>query len=171
MRLNVSESGAPFLPFADGGFGTSDGKCHFNAETLGYEPPVESRHGDADLRARYPLELISPKNDNSMNSTFGHRDGVDMETATLHLSAADAEARGIRHADQVRVFNDRGTVLLMASVDDRVRPGLVCAPAVRWGKRASDRRNVNALTSTRLTDFGGGPTFYSCLVQVERSGD
>ena len=64
-----------------------------------------------------------------------------------------------------------GWVLLMASVDDRVRPGLVCAPAVRWGKRAGDRRNVNALTSTRLTDFGGGPTFYSCLVQVERSGD
>ena len=171
VRLNVAADDAPFLPFASGGFGTSDGKCHFNAETLGYEPPVESRHGDAALRRRYPLELISPKNDNSMNSTFGHRDGVDMETATLHLSAADAEARGIRHDDQVRVFNDRGTVLLMASVDDRVRPGLVCAPAVRWGKRAGDRRNVNALTSTRLTDFGGGPTFYSCLVQVERSGD
>ena len=27
------------------------------------------------LRRKYPLELISPKNDDSMNSTFGHRDG------------------------------------------------------------------------------------------------
>ena len=171
VRLHVAEEGAPFLPFAEGNFGTPDGKCHFNAGTLDYQPPVESRHGDASLKRRYPLELISPKNDDSMNSTFGHRNSVDLATATLHLSAADAAARGIRHADQVRVYNDRGACLLMASVDERVRPGVVCAPAVRWGKRSSDKRNVNALTSDRMTDFGGGPTFYSCLVQVERSGD
>jgi anaerobic selenocysteine-containing dehydrogenase len=171
VRLNVSQGGAPFLPFAEGNFGTPDGKCHFDAETLDYQPPVESRHGDAALKSKYPLELISPKNDDSMNSTFGHRNPVDLATATLHLSAADAQARGIRHADQVRVYNDRGACLLMASVDERVRPGVVCAPAVRWGKRAADKRNINALTSDRITDFGGGPTFYSCLVQVERSGD
>ncbi len=38
------------------------------------------------LRARYPLELISSKNDDSMNSTFGNRPGVDADTALLHLS-------------------------------------------------------------------------------------
>jgi anaerobic selenocysteine-containing dehydrogenase len=171
VRLNVSADGTPFLPFAGGNFGTPDGKCHFNAATLDYQPPVESRHGDAALRARYPLELISPKNDDSMNSTFGYRDGVDPATATLHLSAPDATARGIRDGDLVRVFNDRGACLLKASVDGRVRPGVVCAPSSRWAKRAPDQRNVNALTSDRLTDFGGGPTFYNCLVQVERSGD
>jgi hypothetical protein len=37
---------------------------------------------------------------------------------------------------------------------------VVRAPAVRWGE------NVNLLTSQRLTDIGGGPTFYSCLVEV-----
>jgi anaerobic selenocysteine-containing dehydrogenase len=171
VRLKVSRNGAPYLPFAEGNFGTPDGKCHFDAATLDYQPPLESRHGDAALHSKYPLELISPKNDDSMNSTFGHRDSVDMATATLHLSAGDAEARGIRHGGQVRVFNDRGACLLRASVDGRVRPGVVCAPAVRWGKRSPDQRNVNALTSDRLTDFGGGPTFYSCLVQVERCGD
>jgi anaerobic selenocysteine-containing dehydrogenase len=171
VRLNVSQPGVPFQPFAEGGFGTPDGKCHFHAETLDYTPPIESRHGDAELRGRYPIELISPKNDDSMNSTFGHRDAVDLETATLHLSSPDAAARGIRTADQVRIYNDRGSCVLMASVDDSVRPGVACAPAVRWGKRAPGRRNVNAVTSERLTDAGGGPVFYSCLVQVERIGD
>ena len=171
VRLKVSPNGAPFLPFAEGSFGTPDGKCHFDAATLDYQPPLESRHGDAALHSRYPLELISPKNDDSMNSTFGHRDSVDLATATLHLSAADAGARGIRHGCQVRVFNDRGACLLRASVDGRVRPGVVCAPSSRWAKRAPDQRNINALTSDRSTDFGGGPTFYSCLVQVERCGD
>jgi anaerobic selenocysteine-containing dehydrogenase len=34
-----------------------------------------------------------------------------------------------------------------------------------------DGLNVNALTSDRLTDLGGGATFYSCLVEVEKCGD
>ena len=171
VRLNVAAAGDPYLPFAEGNFGTYDGKCHLDFPELDYVPPIESRHGDADLRARFPLEMISPKNDDSMNSTFGHRNGVDLQTAILHISGDDASTRGIATGDQVRLFNDRGSVLLRAEVDGRVRAGVVAAPAVRWGKRARDRRNVNAVTSERLTDFGGGATFYSCLVQVEKSGD
>jgi anaerobic selenocysteine-containing dehydrogenase len=160
-----------FQPFAEGGFGAADGKCHFHAETLDYTPPVESRHGDGQLRRKYPLEMISPKNDDSMNSTFGHRDAVDLATATLHLNASDAARLGIRTSDQVRAFNDRGSCVFIARVDDSVQPGVVCAPAVRWGKRAPGKRNANALTSERLSDAGNGPVFYSCLVQVERIGD
>jgi anaerobic selenocysteine-containing dehydrogenase len=171
VRLHVAEGDAPFLPFADGGFGTPDGKCHFRAGELGYTPPVESRLGDPELRRTYPLELISPKNDDSMNSTFGHRDVVDLQTATLHLNTADAASRGIHDSEQVRVFNDRGSCVFVARVDTSVLPGVACAPSVRWGKRAPGKRNVNAVTSDRLTDAGGGPTFYSCLVQVERIGD
>ena len=171
VRLNVAPGSDPYLPFAEGNFGTPDRKCHLDFPELDYVPPVESRHGDAALRAKYPLEMISPKNDDSMNSTFGHRNSVDLQTATLHISGDDAGTRGIATGDQVRLFNDRGSVLLCAEVDGRVRAGVVAAPAVRWGKRARDRRNVNAVTSERLTDFGGGPTFYSCLVQVEKSGD
>jgi anaerobic selenocysteine-containing dehydrogenase len=168
VRLRLPE---PFQPFANGGFGTPDGKCHFRAAELDYIPPVESRHGDTELRRKYPLELVSAKNDDSMNSTFGNRDGVDLQTSALHLCAEDAAARGIQTGDQVRLFNDRGSCVLAAAVVDKVRPGVVAAPSVRWGKRAPGRRNVNALTSERLTDAGGGPTFYSCLVQVERIGD
>jgi anaerobic selenocysteine-containing dehydrogenase len=166
----------PFQPFANGDFGTfpgkpADARCHFNAETLDYAPPVESRHGDAGLRRKYPIELISPKNHDSMNSTFGHRDAVDRQTATLHMNSEDAARLGIQAEDQVRVYNDRGSCMLTASIDGAVRPGVACAPSVRWGKRAPGKRGVNALTSERLTDAGGGPTFYSCLVQVEKIGD
>jgi len=168
VRLRIPE---PFQPFAAGGFGAADGKCHFNAETLDYTPPLESRHGDGTLRSRFPLELISPKNDDSLNSTFGYRDAVDRDTAVVHLNPADAAPRGIADADAVRVFNARGSVALHASVDGSVPPGVACAPAVRWPRRAPGRRNVNALTAQRLTDAGGGPVFYSCLVEVEKTGD
>ena len=170
IRLNVAPAGEPFLPFANG-FGTSSGKCEFGAEALDYTPPAESRLGDQGLRKKFPLELISSKNDDSMNSTFGYRAGVDAETSLLYLHALDAAPRGIVTGDRVRVFNDRGSLLLKAEVSGMVREGVARAPSVRWPKRSIDGRNANALTSERLTDMGGGPTFYSCLVEVERCGD
>jgi anaerobic selenocysteine-containing dehydrogenase len=171
IRLNVSPPGEPFLPFAQGGFGTPSGKCEFGAEALEYTPPVESRLGDEALRRKYPLELISSKNDDSMNSTFGHRSAVDRDTSVLHLHPSDAAPRGIETGDRVRVFNDRGSLLLHAKIGATVSPGVARAPSTRWAKRATDGRGANALTSDRLTDMGGGPTLYSCLVEVERCGD
>jgi anaerobic selenocysteine-containing dehydrogenase len=158
VRLNIPQ---PFLPFAAGRF-------DFRADTLDYQPPIESRHGDPDLAARYPLELITPKNDDSLNSTFGHRDGVDRQTAVVSLHPADAARRGISTGDRVRVFNGRGSCELVAEVGDAVPAGVARSPSVRWNKRAPDRHNVNVLTSDRLTDIGGGPVFYSCLVEVEK---
>jgi anaerobic selenocysteine-containing dehydrogenase len=168
MRLRVGEV---FRPFAEGGFGTASGKCEFHAETLDYVPPVESRLGDPELLARFPLELISPKNSDSMNSTFGNRADTDAQTAVLTLHPLDAERRGIVAGDAVRIFNARGHCLLRAELRDTVSPGVVATPSVRWPKRAQGGNTVNMLTSQRLTDKGGGPTFYSCLVEVEKAGD
>ncbi len=175
VRLNISPEGEPFVPFAKGGFGTASGKCEFGAEGLEYRAPAESRHGDEGLRKKYPLEFLSSKNDDSMNSTFGFRKATDEETSVLHLHPVDAGARGIAAGDRVRVFNDRGSLLLKASVaaaaESPVQPGVARAPSTRWAKKAADGRNANALTSERLTDMGRGPTFYNCLVEVERCGD
>ncbi|HJT86472.1 MAG TPA: molybdopterin-dependent oxidoreductase [Bryobacteraceae bacterium] len=168
VRLSLPE---PFLPFAEGGFGTASGRCEFGAESLDYTPPAESRHGDAALRRKYPFELISPKNDDSMNSTFGHRDTVDRQTGAIEIHPDDAARLGVAASDLVRAYNDRGSCVLVARISRNVRPGVVSAPSVRWAKRSPGKRNVNALTSERLTDAGGGPTFYSCLVQLERIGD
>lgn len=147
----------PRLPFADGGFGTPDGRCNLSGDLLEYTPPVESRFGPA---SPYPLELISNKTADGMNSTFGNRPEVDAEAALLDLHPTDAQARQIADGALVEVFNGRGAVRLRARIGDAVRPGVVRASAVRWGA------NVNVLTSQRLTDIGGGPTFYNCLVDV-----
>ena len=170
IRLNLPGDGV-YQPFAEGGYGAPDGKCRFDAASIDYTPPVESRHGDAGLRRAWPLELICAKNDDSMNSTFGHRDAVDRQTSELHLTAADAAVRGIVEGDPVRVSNARGAVELTARIGDSTPAGVVSAPSVRWGKRSPGHRGINSLVSQRLTDAGGGPVFYSCLVQVERIGN
>ena len=169
VRLKVAPNGDPFMPFAEGGFGTDSGKC--NLALPDYVPPEESRLGSGELLTRYPLELISPKNDDSMNSTFGNRPDTDRQTSFLEMHTADASRRGIADGDAVRVFNDRGDCFLTARVNGTVRPGVVCAPSTRSPRRALHGRGVNSLTSDRLTDIGGGPSLYSCLVEVEKAGD
>ena len=171
VRLNISPVGEPFVPFAEGGFGTDSGKCDLGADALDYVPPVESRFGDEKLRQKYPLELLTSKADNAMNSTFGYRDALDAQTGNLHLCAKDAQERNISPGDRVRAFNDRGSLTLRAEIDETVHSGVVRIPAVRWAKRAEDGQSANVLTSERLTDMGGGPTFFSCLIQVGRCAD
>lgn len=167
-RLNVPE---PFLPFAGGNYPTPSGKVNLDSPNLAYTPPAESRFGDAALAQKYPLELVSAKNDDSMNSTFGNRPDVDLQTSIVYLHTGDAAPRNILSGDRVRLYNDRGSYLARAEVNGAVRQGVVRAPSVRWSKKTPDGRGINVLTSSRLTDLGGSPTFYSCLVEVEKCGD
>jgi len=66
----------------------------------------------------------------------------------------------------VTIFNDRGSFAAEAVITDRVRPGVVSAPSVWWGKLTSDGANANHTTSQALTDIGAGATFYDNLVEV-----
>ncbi len=176
-----------FLPFAHGNFPTPSGKAELYSERLArmgldpvaaFVPPVESRHSSAwnGSGPKYPLELLARKADNFLNSTFCNLPAhQQMECrGLLDLDRPDAESRGIRDGDLVRVFNDRGEIHLRARVgangNGRVRAGVVAA-ILDWAKLSPDGRNINVLTSERLSDLGGGPTFYSTLVEVEKVAD
>ncbi len=166
VHLRTGPEDEPFLPFASGGFRTRSGRFEFGAESLAYTPPVESRKGDGKLLERFPLELISSKNDDSLNSTFGHRAEVDAQTARLAIHPIDAQRYGIADGREVEVFNERGTCVFRAALTCDVPVGIVRAGSMRWNKLAPFGLGVNQLTSDRLTDIGAGPTFFSCLVNV-----
>jgi anaerobic selenocysteine-containing dehydrogenase len=177
VRLNLhgDESDEPWLPFANG-FATPSGRARlYDADLIaeGMDPvaefvaPEESRH--SPLAKRYPLELLARKADNFLNSTFVNLPSVQkMERQDeLEINRLDAESRGIKEGDCVRVFNERGEIVLNARVDGTVSPGVVGAK-LGWAKLADGGVNINVLTSARLADLGGGATFYSTLVEVER---
>ena len=173
-RLNLPR---PFAPFAKGGFPTPSGRCEFFSQTLadqgldplpGWMPPIESPVSNPTLAARYPLAMISPPARNFLNSSFANLPRWrDKEGApTLEIHPQDAAARGIADGVRLRIFNDRGAFHALAAVTDRVRAGVVAAPSVWWQKFSGDGENANAVTSSALTDMGGGPVFYDCLVEV-----
>ncbi len=170
QRLDVP---ARFAPFAEGGFPTPSGKCEFYSAALEQQgiDPLPFYNPPAEPAAAGELQFISPPARNFLNSTFAHLKRFrELEgEPRLEMHAADAAARSIRDGDLVRVFNARGSLRLRARVNDRPRRGVVVAPSVWWKKHSPDRGNANNLTAQRISDLGGGATFYDCRVQVERA--
>ena len=168
----------PFQPYTSGKLPTTTGKIEFYSETLAaqgldplpaFVPNTESRF--TENAKHYPLEFLSRKNDNYMNSTFanleGHRRMEARTSQRLEMHQLDAQARGIADGDAVRIFNERGSLNLTALVNGSVPAGVVAA-RLDWAKLHPDGANVNALTSERLTDLGRAATFYSTLVEVRK---
>ena len=135
-----------------------------------WQPATESRSNN-ETAARFPLEMLPRKGDNYMNTTFAnlpnHRRMESRTEGVLEMRADDAAARGISNGDAVRVWNDRGQIRLTARISDAVPAGVVTSK-LDWQKLSPDSVNVNELTSQRLTDIGGGATFYSTLVEVNK---
>src|SRR5438093_1438648 len=176
LKLGLPER---FTPFAAGGFPTASGKCEFYSEWLEkqgvdplpfYNPPVEAPGADTELARKYPLAFISPPARHFLNSSFANlaRFREFEREPHLDMHRSDAERRGIRDGDLVRIFNDRGGYTLRARVNGKPRPGVVVAPSVWWKKYSRDGGNANNVTSQRTTDLGGGATFYDCLVEVQK---
>ncbi|WP_263367295.1 molybdopterin-containing oxidoreductase family protein [Edaphobacter bradus] len=168
LPLPANESGE-VLPFSTAAwFHTPSGRGELVPVPV-FVAPAESRANAKE----YPLEFLPRKADNYMNSTFanlGVHQKMESRTAgVLEMHATDAAPRGIATGDEVEVFNGRGRILLRAVVDGRVGAGVVAA-RLDWNKLSRDGANVNALTSERLADIGGGPTFYSTLVEVRKAG-
>ena len=101
-----------------------------------YIPSWEGHH-TSELFAKYPLALVSPhprmsfhchydKHTDWLNDIPVHRikkDGYAWWPA--RINPEDAAKRGINNNDIVRLYNDRGSVLCIAVVTGRVRPGVI----------------------------------------------
>ncbi len=176
IRLNLPER---YAPFAEGVFPTPTGKCEFYSERMKqagldplptYTPPREDPISHPELAAKYPLQLLSPPRAQFLNSTFANSESHRRAAGdpTIELSAQDASARGLHDRDWAEVFNDRGKFLARVDLSGSVGSGVAVAQSVYWNKFSPGGTNVNATTSTALTDMGGGATFFDNLVEVRK---
>jgi anaerobic selenocysteine-containing dehydrogenase len=175
MKLNLPEN---FAPFAEGKFPTESGKCELYSEKLlsqgldplpTFNPPNEWKENKT-LSEKYPLALISPAAHAFLNSSFANLSKQLKQEARpfVEINPIDAEKRNINDGDMVKIFNERGSCELTAVVSTRAREGVVVSPSVWWNKNSPDKKNVNQLASQKLTDIGGGATFYDVLVEIEK---
>ncbi|MCY8426700.1 molybdopterin oxidoreductase family protein [Bacillus vallismortis] len=117
-----------------------------------------------------PFMYVPGPNHNFLNSTFSNNPKhIKLEkTPKLFINTIDAEEYGIVDGDAVRIWNSRGECELAAAVGEQVLPGVVVSQGL-WADEPGKKQLVNALTPDRLSDMGGGATFFSGRVQIEKA--
>ena len=171
----------PWVPFADGQFPTASGKLELHSATLAaagkdplpdWVPELESLEAAPELFARYPLKLLSPKEQHFLGSSFGNLDSFRRMAGEpcVELHPDDALVRGIEDGDWVEVFNDRGACRLRARVVPTVPPGVAVSEVVHWQKLSPSRHNINWTTPDYLSDLGDNSTYHTNLVEVRGGG-
>ena len=135
---------------------------------------VAAWDGPADERVnQYPLQCIGPHVKRRTHSTFDESAWMEeVEPQRISISEQDASARNIRTGDKVKVFNDRGALVIEAHVTRRIRPGVVSIPQGAWykpdAKGVCQRGCINVLTSQRATPLAHGNAQHTILVEVEK---
>ena len=135
---------------------------------------IESWEGRSDpLAKKYPLQLITTHLKRRALSQFDNIPWLkELQDQAVLINTEDARARGICDGDMVRVFNDRGEILIRARVTERIMPGVVDVPHGAW--YAPDRNGVdrggcaNVLTSEEHSP-GGSIAYNTALVEVAQA--
>ncbi|EMZ8939336.1 TPA: dimethyl sulfoxide reductase subunit A [Escherichia coli] len=130
---------------------------------------------DDPLRKTYPLQLTGFHYKARTHSSYGNIDVLQQACPQeVWINPIDAQARGIRHGDTVRVFNNNGEMLIAAKVTPRILPGVTAIGQGAWlkadmfGDRVDHGGSINILTSHRPSPLAKGNPSHSNLVQIEK---
>lgn len=123
--------------------------------------------------ATYPLQLTTPHFRFRAHSQFYNVPKLrNIYENVIWINPVDAAARNIEHGQQVRVFNDRGAIVVQAKVTEEIMPGVVRCYEGAWydpDEHGVDRGGcVNVLINDALTSQAGVPNFNTCLVEIEK---
>jgi molybdopterin guanine dinucleotide-containing S/N-oxide reductase-like protein len=182
--------------------GTYSGKIEFASESLRQNMPddperpivphfIPSWEGyKSEGYKKYPLQLIMPHPRFSFHTHYDNHTSWINEISLhrvekdgykwwpVHMNPADARARNVNSGDIVELYNDRGTVLCIAQVTERVAAGVLhshCSsakydPLVPGQPGSTDKGGcVNLLTSSRMVSkHAPGMTPNSCLCEFRK---
>lgn len=105
-----------------------------------------------------PLVFISRRQRRKLNASLDFLGAP----ADILLHPDDADDRGLRHGEAVRVSTVRGTITLTANITDTIRPGVASIP------HGHGSANVNRLTDVGKVDPMTGMVLYTGIpIEVE----
>ena len=140
-----------------------------------YAIPVHEKtwEGPCDYEGmkKHPFQLIGHHYKGRAHSSYANIPWLEqVAPQQLWMNEADAAQRGIRHDDMVKVFNDRGAVVVRVKVTPRIMPGVLSLPQGAWytpDKNGVDQGGcINTLTKTHMTPLAKGNPQHTNLVDV-----
>jgi anaerobic selenocysteine-containing dehydrogenase len=166
--------------FMKNGWPTPSGKIEIFSEALKeegvdplptYVPEIEGQ--EDPKRDQYPLQVLSSASHYFIGDSFQAvpRLQAMMSRPTVELSPDEAAKRNLQDGDLCRLYNDRGETYAYAVIIEGMLSGMCSTQKQFKGSNTPGGVNINALNSEMLTDFGNSPTFYSCLVEVEKADE
>jgi len=163
------------IAFSDLLFRTPSGKIElfsgqardmWNVEPLPtYSEPIEAGPSGKE-KQQYPFNLLTPTTKNRIHSQFGNLNLIRQfdPHPTVEIASSDAQIKKIKNGDLVRVFNQRGEVILTAKINYSLLEGCLVIYNGLW---ISEGVGVNFLSAPRETDMGYGAAFHDNRVDIE----
>jgi trimethylamine-N-oxide reductase (cytochrome c) len=155
-----------------------------NRYTPVYEDPArQAELAEFPLRlqtahTRYSYHVMGDDEDSTLNDIREHRVFKDGHYYLVaRMNRQDAEARGIKDGDLIRLWNRRASVVCAAQITERLRPGVVSAypgsaqyrPVGEPGRSTDLGGCVNMLNPKEsITRKGHGIKPNAVLIQVEK---
>jgi anaerobic dimethyl sulfoxide reductase subunit A len=126
------------------------------------------------LAQKFPLQAIGHHTLHRVHSTHDNNDWLEEAfPQRVFINPIDAEPRGIKDGDQVKVYNDRGALILPCRITPRILPGVVDIPQGAWYEPDEDGVDrggcVNVLTSHHWTPFAYGTTQHTIMVEIKKA--
>lgn len=123
---------------------------------------------------KYPLQAMGHHYMARVHSTHDNNDWLaEAFPQRVFINPMDAGKRDIKNGDMVRVFNERGSLLLPCRLTPKLMPGVVDIPQGAWWKpdgNGHDRGGcVNTLTSHRWTPYAFGNAQHTIMVEIEKA--
>lgn len=123
---------------------------------------------------KYPLQAMGHHYMGRVHSTHDNNDWLaEAFPQRVFMNPLDAAERNIKNGDQIKVFNDRGSVLLPCRLTPKIMPGVVDIPQGAWWKPDKDGNDtggsVNTLTSHKWTPYAFGNAQHTIMVEIEKA--
>lgn len=127
------------------------------------------------LAQKYPLQLITTHAKRRAHSQFDNIPLLqEQDPQVVSINPADAQLRSIKNGDMVRLFNERGEIIILAKVTERIMPGVVDIPQGAWynpDDNGIDRGGCANVLTKDDTSPAGAFCFNTALVEVEKASD
>lgn len=141
-----------------------------------WEPPYEAWPETVGgfernpLAEKYPLIYTSERSKLKTHTMFGHNPWLLelVPEPIVKVNPVDAETRGIKDGDYVRLYNDRGSVVVKTVYSNGVRPGMVVVPK-GWEFDQFKEGHYSALATGATHAYILNNNYFDNLCQMEKA--